>query len=880
VALLALALLAPALEARAQSIPRPIDAPSPTRGLAIPNAAIAGAADATSVTLNPGQLGFAETGSGALVIDQWKDAVLEEGRGWGLFATVPLVARSLSAGASFEWLRPSLPGPDDYRKLTLGLGGRLGRALAMGATWERLFASMVYGNLGTWSLGWELRPHDTVAAGFVIRDVFRPRPPNVIGAARLPREYDGEIAIRPFGTPRLELAGGLRALSDDDDTRWLPHARLSFTVLPGLAIFATGESSRSYVAAVGVPTALVARTRENFRVAAGLTFSFDRASITAAGLGTFRRTGEGDVTDDSGLGAPGLGLVLRSNGLRQPALVTPVSVARLKLDGLEVDRNLLGALVALRRLRDDPAAGAVLLEIGDLDPSFGRIDELRALVVELAQRKPVFALLANPGTAEYYLASACHQIAMHPAGGLTLTGLAQNVTFWKGAMDKLGVAVDLVRIAEYKGAMEPFVLEHQSQPVLDNRNALLDDLYTRVVNGIVTGRQAQGFDFAKVGKLIDRGLYSPAQAKDVGLIDAIGDSRDAEDLVKKWLGRNIAIRDADPTRFASQRWQPKRVAVILVDGAITDGDAKGFSPTAGQVAWSDPIIAALKQVRRDPSVRAVILRVNSPGGSAFASDRIYREVKRLREAKKPVIVSMGDSAASGGYYVAAPADTILASPSSVTGSIGIFAYKVDVSGLAARLAINTEIHTRGTHAGLYSPWKGWDEGERALIGTRLAQSYQQFLRIVADGRKSRGITEARANDLGRGRVYTGTQALKVGLVDRLGGFTEALAEATQRGGVPVAAGGVPELLVLPKPPVDTLASLLALRGLLQAESGADEEGFAGESAGVNVVRPAAAEAIAAYLLPRGKAVARLVLPVLLGKGRDIAAQMPYELEFK
>ncbi len=886
-------LLALPSSARAQTPVPGFDTPSPTRGLYLPGGAIAGDVDGTSAALNPGQIGFVDGSASALVFNHWKNGVAHEGRGLGFFLAQPLVSRSLGIATSFEWLRPTHGGLDAYGKLSLGVGSRLGRALSMGVTWDRLMYSRA-GSIGSWSFGLGLRPHDVLAAGFVLRDAFRPRLAEAAGGTRLPREFDSELALRPTGTGTLELAGGVRALSTPADTRWLPHARAQVRIARGLALFADAELARGRLTTPGSNESVAS----DYRFGAGLAISFDRTSLSGAALGGYND--EPDGAAGAGAGQPGFNVAMRFFANRRAALISGASVARVKLKGLESDRSYLAALLAMRRLAEDRKVAAVLLNLEDLDLGYGRTEELRAVLEELARRKPLFTWLTQPGTAEYYLASASHKLVIHPAGNLTLSGIAQNVTFWKGAMDKLGVAVDLVRIAEYKGAMEPFVMTEQSGPVRDNRIAMLDDLYGRLKAGITRSRGAVGVDDKAFSAAVDQALFSAPAAKDRGLVDAIADEREMEDFVHKTLGRKLAIRDADLGGFEAVRWQPKRVAVILVDGAIADGKPTGFSPNTAGIAWADPIVDALAAVRRDPSVRAVVLRVNSPGGSAFASDRIAREVKRLRESKKPIVVSMGDAAASGGYYIAAPADMILASPSSITGSIGIFAYKADVSGLAGRLGLNNETVTRGKKAALYSPWKPWNEEERTAILERLEQSYQQFLRVVADGRKSRGIDEKRAGQLGRGRVYTGAQAQTEALVDRLGGFTDALAEASQRGNVPRGASGTPELVVLPRPTIDPLATLLALRGLAQADaagdgsdkgdgasSGDDGDGHPGGGRDASVggglgdgraATPPSPLDLAISVLPRE--IRNLVPTSLASPTLNIEARLPYEITFR
>ena len=249
---------------------------------------------------------------------------------------------------------------------------------------------------------------------------------------------------------------------------------------------------------------------------------------------------------------------------------------------------------------------------------------------------------------------------MHPAGELALTGLSQSVTFYKRAMDRLGVHVDLVRIGSYKGAMEPFVMNEQSPDVRANKTRLLDDVFNRITavdRAPTAPASGKKMDVAEVRALIDRGLFTPPQAQAAGLVDGVADQGQLEMVIARALGRpDVGITDLDTAPIAPGAWPGRRVGVVLVDGTIVDGPSQELPFGIGGVAGSDTLVAALEECRTDSTVGAVVLRVNSPGGSAFASDVIARAIVQLRAAGKPVVVSMGDLAASGGYYISAPAD--------------------------------------------------------------------------------------------------------------------------------------------------------------------------------------------------------------------------------
>ena len=806
------------LRAHAADVPA-----SPFRGVKVPGSGVAGDADGTSVELNPGQLGVLAGASTALVVDDWGRDVRRPGRGGALMLGTPL-ALGTALGAGFQWLRPTLPGmPSDYQKLQLGLGLRLGRGAGFGVSWEHIFSTRLpTTNSLTFGLG--VRVSSMLAAGVVVRDVGRP--------SDLPREWDFEAALRPLTTDRLEIAGGVRLLQGGETTA-LPRARVSVRLARGLVIFGEADWPR-YRAAEPQASGTSLTPPADYAALVGLTVEEERLGVTVAGVGNWR-AGDQNSADFG----PGGSFMLRSFPTRHPPLWASTYVARLKVGDLEADRSFLALVVRLRQLGDDPAVAAVLLDIEEPDLGLGRIEELRALVSDLRRRKPVFARLTQPDTRATYLASACDRVFIDPAVGLTFGGFAQTVTFYKTALDRLGVEVDLVRIAEYKGAMEPFVMNGQSAPVAANRNAILDDVFGRLLAGVADGRSAQGLNQAKVRDLVDRAVFSSAQAREAGLVDMVADEDEVKAAVAQAWG---PLRDADARPRDVGRWRPDRVAVILVDGTLMDGEGGDFPFPSSEIAWSDRIIAALGEAADDSSVRAVVLRVNSPGGSALASDRIARVLRRVRKLGKPVLASMGDVAASGGYYVAAPTDEIFASPSTLTGSIGIFGFKVNLKGLLGHLGIASETYKRGAHADLLAVEHGWNDEERALISGRMEQMYRRFLDTVAEGRKSRGVTAARADELGRGRVWTGSQAAGVGLVDRMGGVSAAIDEAARRGGVPVGPGGLPELVVLPRPAHSVLGALAHV--------------------------------------PGGRVAVRLLLPLLAEGGTGILARLPYDIETK
>jgi protease IV len=828
----------------------------PTRGVHLAGAARAGDGDATAVQLNPAQLGFVPAGNLILANTIGRESGPLAGRGLGLYLAAPIFFHGgLGLGLSYVSADPRL-GVEARSVFQLGYGLRLGRWAALGASWAHVWDSRFAGT-DSFDLGLSSRLGRRLALGLAVEDVGTPRG---AGLPRdLPRLWAGELVLRPLGTDRVEVAAGA-AHTEGDLWRWIVvRARLAVTVADGLRIFATGDTFPR-------GTAFAFARGADYQAELGLALDFDHLGLTLAGRGGFPGTGGGGA----GGGAAAL---LRIEGERRPPLAAATFVAQVRLEGVDSDREYLELVRRLRALAFDRDVVAVLLRIENLELGLGRIEELRDLVGALRARgKRVYAYGSFPSTRDYYLATACNGIVLHPAGTLSLTGFSQTVTFYKHAMDQLGVNVDLVRIGEFKGAMEPFIMGEQSAPVRKNKQDLLDDVFGRLVSAVATARGRAGrgsptMDEARVRVLVDRGLFTPLEAQLVGLVDAVKDDDELEGYLRQTLGRpGITLRDPDPAPRHASSWPGRHVAVVLVDGAIVDGPSHRLPFGLETLAGSDTLVAALEECRQDAAVGAVVLRVNSPGGSAFASDVVARAVTKLRKAGKPVVVSMGDIAASGGYYIAAPADAIFAEPSTLSGSIGIFGYKVDIRKLMGSLGIGVETSKRGQHADYLSPYRPWTDEEIKIAAEKIRHFYELFIGTVAEGRRARGLTRARVDEVGRGHVWTGAQAQGLGLVDQMGGLGAAIDHAAHLGHVPVGRDEQPEVTVLPRPTGGLFEKLAGMGAAMQPPNDVD--------AGVGAI-------LRARFSQAGMAAAvRLLAPLLLGDGSGVEARVPYDIEIR
>ena len=460
-------------------------------------------------------------------------------------------------------------------------------------------------------------------------------------------------------------------------------------------------------------------------------------------------------------------------------------------------------LTGLRLARDDERVQALIVKVGGRPIGLGVVQELREAVRRFGESgKPTFAWAEtfgefSAGNIPYYLATAFETIYLQPSGDVGLTGLAIERVFLRGTLDKIGVAMEVGARHEFKSAAEQLT-EHGFSPAAREATTRMAESVTEQLIEAVAQRTEGSADDAR--KLVNEGPYTAEQALASGLVDALGYRDEVYAAVRKqvqatpdtgllYLGRYQRYKEL--TNRLRQMGAPRQDAVALIQatGAIRRGRSGRGSPLFGGTAMgSDSITAMLRAAAADPHIKAILLRVNSPGGSYVASDAIWREVVRARNAGKPVVVSMGDVAASGGYFISMAADSIVAQPGTVTGSIGVLNVKPVLSEAYGKAGISTDSVVLGKHAGMYSAAHPFSSEEWALVDAWLDRIYADFTGKVAAGR---GMTAERVHELARGRVWTGADAHESGLVDELGGIEEAAAIARQRAGLPVTAPLVP-----------------------------------------------------------------------------------------
>ena len=457
-----------------------------------------------------------------------------------------------------------------------------------------------------------------------------------------------------------------------------------------------------------------------------------------------------------------------------------------------------GIIDTLRKAKvDDRIRAVVLKPTGFSSPYWGKIQDVRDALLDFKKSgKPLYAYLEYGFDRDYYLATVANKVFLMPSSSLDLTGVATYELFLRGTFDKIGVFPDIHHIGDYKTAANTYTERGFTPAHREMTDSLTRDLYDQIVRGEAEGRKKTE---AEVRTLVDNGPFTPEDALRAGLIDDVA----YEDQVLEKVGidadgRRRRIESDSYSRVSARALglnRGPRIAVIHVSGAIVSG-ASGFDPLEGPVVGSDTLIESIRRVRRDRSVRAIVLRIDSPGGSATASDVIWRElmIARNERADRPLVASMSDLAASGGYYVALPAKVLVAQPSTLTGSIGIFGGKFVTGGLYGKLGANIGSVSYGKQAEMNSPARPYNADETKKLEEQLHAFYDQFVEKVAE---SRGSTPEKIDQLAKGRVWTGRQAKENGLVDELGGLAKAIAVAKDLAKIP-AADEV-EVVVYPQP---------------------------------------------------------------------------------
>jgi len=553
----------------------------------------------------------------------------------------------------------------------------------------------------------------------------------------------------------------------------------------------------------------------------------------------------------------------------------------------DISPHLHRVVERLDKAATDGRVKGVVLSIESPTIGRARAEELRAAIGRIRKAgKPVAAHLVGADPVHYIVATACDSVTMPPAATLEITGVRAEVQFFKALLDKLGVDAEILQVGEFKGAGEPLTRTSMSPQLRAQYEQFVGDLYEQLVERIAADRR---LPVDRVRELVDTGVFTPEQARDAKLIDAVGYEDEAIGRMAKAIGedqprisRDYAEQKIDNDfsgigglvklvellsgqKPAAAAGKGKQVAIVHVAGEITQGKGKD-DLFAGGSAGADTVIKAIRDAAKDDKVAAIVLRIDSPGGSALASDLIWREVERT---SKPVVASLSDTAASGGYYIAVAADKIVAAPGSLTGSIGVVGGKIAVGGALEKVGVHTDVVSKGRNADWLSMHKPFSDSEREAFLATMKDVYRLFTSKVAAGRK---LDPERVARLAEGRVFTGRMAKELGLVDRLGTLDDAVDEAKKLAGI--AENEQVDRILLPEPrglfddlfgmtgaPGGSTARIAAVIGAEGAEAFAARALLRSRMAAIPGMDAVAADAEALVALVSGRPL--MMLPVRL-----------------
>ena len=494
---------------------------------------------------------------------------------------------------------------------------------------------------------------------------------------------------------------------------------------------------------------------------------------------------------------------------REPA-VPPDSFLVVRVEGDLADSasdTVFAAVVGARRngtraitenLRkakaDRRIAGVIVRPSGISTAYWARLQEVRDAIVDFkSSGKPIVAHLEYGGGREYFVASACSRVFLLPTSPLDVSGFASYELFLRGTLDKIGAYPDFLHIGDYKTAPNQFTEKTFTPAHREMSESLNRDLFEQFVQAVAEGRKKTP---AEVRQLVDDGPFLAEDAVRAGLVDDVAYDDQLDAKIKPGAKSVARVKDDDYANvsFASVGLAGRsRIAVINASGVINSGRS-GIDPLNGAVVGSDTLVEYIRKAGKDRSIKAIVLHVDSPGGSTVASDVIWRELMQVRTGPgaRPLVASMSDLAASGGYYIAMAAPDIVAEPGTLTGSIGIYGGKIVTGGTYDKLGMNVEAISIGRHAEMNSPVRPYNEEDRAKIDEQLRAFYDQFVEKVAASRRKK---PEEIDAIAQGRVWTGRQAKELGLVDALGGLDKAVSIAKERAKIP--AGEQVDLVVYP-----------------------------------------------------------------------------------
>jgi protease-4 len=756
--------------------------------LPVPGRNIASNDEASAVATNPANIPFLPDPELRWTFTYVGDDAPLPIRGHAIDLAAPLWI--FGTGLRVELFYPPTGAPAPFQRpyqwVRWGLGGRVEDWLGLGA-----------------SFGWSLSPSQALDAQFGVTAGFTLRPWEWVSFSGVVRDFNVPVS-----------RDGLT----QSDRAW--ESGLAFRPIVGRRDFEFGVEGRYYDqqdkgslrTTLGVDIPYVGRLRGDLEwVDVDLV---DPDFMATAGLdinyGPFQGSGGAIFGDAIGLDATGFYAGAAIRAYREPGIPLMKYVVRIDIDETPGTRGHVALLRRLWRLADNPEIAGVLFVLYD-EPSssLAHAEELGDAIRTLRARgKKVACHMEDAKGRSLFVCSQADRIAMNPAGGLRFAGFSSRYFYFADTLGKLGVKSDFVRIGAHKLAAEQLTMSAGTDVAQRDHQELVDQYADVFLHDVGGGRKISK---RKLRTIIDKGPYIAREAKEAGLVDALVYPDEMGRFVDELMGGRTAVIKSLPLSNAPRHWnRDDKLAIVYLAGDMVDGESQNIPIVNIRLAGSRTISAALRRVREDSSIKGVVFRIETGGGSSLAADVIHREAQLLAK-KKPMIVSMGSSAASGGYYAAVNGAPIYANRTTLTGSIGIFYGKVDVSGLLGKLGVGSESFRSAPRADAESFFRPFTDDERDELGRKVKQFYDLFIGRVADGRRmNAGAVDA----LARGKVWTGAQAKEKNLVDRVAGLREAVEELRKQANLPLDT----PIIELPEEDDSLLGFLLSLVGLDAGES--------------------------------------------------------------
>jgi len=768
--------------------------PFPTRGERIlsPGRSVAGEDSAEALVLNPANLanmpGAEARWTGVRCPDTRRVAC-----GHALEFATPLIW-GISSGLRLDYVMPP-GGPSgagfpfngiDYTWLTWGVGYKWSDRIQIGGSIQWSYSQNPYtdGLFGI-TLGASYRLNSHFGFAVVAHDFNGPStqvlPPS--GLPVLDRHFVAAMAFRPTGKRNLEI--GVEGHYYDGADQVRPRALVGLDI-PGVGRLRGdvemqnlgNDSRRGVLATAGAEIYFNA-------------FSAGGGALFGNGLGDAQSVGQYATASFGTYLMPGVPRSERAVYIRMESTPGTRSHVRLlrRLWKLAEDREITGVTMVMR---SEPAS------------SYAHAEELAdAFRVLKAHKKKVICSFEDAGPKALFACASADKVVVNPAGGIRYSGLKTTHMYLAGLLKNIGVKAEFVRIGDHKGAPEQFMNEHASDVARADQEDMLRQHEAVFARNMALYR---GIPEDRFREISAKGPFVASEARDAKLVDGYAFDDELERVTHDVIGKKSSYVKLSDEKKAPEYFGPRpRIAMLYIDGDIIDGRSRTIPILDSKLVGSYTICDSIRALKDDGNVKAVVLRIESPGGSSMASDVMWRELKKLGE-KKPLIVSMGSIAASGGYYVAAPAKTIFALPLTITGSIGIFYGKADVSELLHKIGVNIEVRKTTSRADAESFYRGFTDDERAELRVKVRQFYDVFLDRVAQGRH---MTKEEVDAVGQGRVWAGQQALEKRLVDKMGGIRHALEAAREAAHLP------PDTVIEEHPPIQQslLEYALSLAGL-------------------------------------------------------------------